>query len=139
MKKKQKDSNPMNFVRELLDRWGEWQRDGVGGIGNIGYPHQASHLSDHFSGGCGSPIIEMAEDVKTVDRVMARLRQRYPLYYAALEQYYRFKQGVATGARRMNVSDKTFKTYKQAGEMYVDGSLSGNWIKKVVDRVPGIM
>ena len=126
VRRQQKDNAPLAWVRELLERWGEWQRNGAGGVGNIGYPHQAGFLADHFSGMDGQPVIDMSEDIATVEHIMARLKKTFPHYYSALEQYYRYREGADVAASKLKMSRTSYFESKNFGEMYVAGGLSEN-------------
>lgn len=106
-------------VRIRLERWGEWSR--TGGSTNLGYPCRAAHLAERC-GGISDALIQ-PETVAETDKALLQLKDRHPMLYAVLNEEYYWQATVATGAKRLRLSETAYKDRRLMAEYWIDSRL----------------
>lgn len=119
-------------VRARLVEWGEWSRRGAGN--NLGYPCQAAHLNERS--GAHSDNYIQSDKVAETDRAILQLSHAHPVMFDVLQQEYYWQSTIAGGARRLGISEKTYKSRRLMAEYWMDSRLNTSVYQKSVDRVP---
>jgi hypothetical protein len=108
-------------AQNLLTQWGVWTWQ------NTGVPRYVSPLlammRDAIPGVHGKSAAISDEDAEEISAILARLNQRYPKSYEAIELYYRFGRTQEQVARLMGEKRLKAREWIMAGECYVQAVL----------------
>lgn len=112
-------------VKNYLEQWGEWLRDGAGH--RLGYPTKTN-----FS-------VESAHELRVydcdvaelVERCMCELKSRHFDWYETLYFYYYYKLPIFEAAQKCKLSKTVYKTRREKGEAWVECCYLQKEFKKV--------
>ena len=103
----------MAEVRERLDAWGAWLRATC--ICKLGYPCKATFVV--APGGRDTDYSD--EDANEIERIMVSIRNKHSLIFDVLLQEYYFLSSNREAAKRLEISEATYKTRRLVGEHMV--------------------
>lgn len=110
----------LKYVRDRLDRWGEWSRKAAGS--RIGYYAQSSHLNDRTSAAHNDTLIQSPEVAET-DRAVLQLMHAHPAMHEVINQEYYWLNSSAAASRRLKISEQTYKNRRLMAEYWLDSRL----------------
>lgn len=122
----------LHKVRARLVEWGEWSRRGAGN--NLGYPCKAAHLNERS--GAQTDAYVQNDQVAETDRAILQLSHAHPVMYEVLIQEYYWQSTISGGARRLGISERTYKSRRLMAEYWMDSRLSTYSYQKRVDWGP---
>ena len=109
----------MAEVRSRLMAWGEWLR--ATSICNLNYPCKSTFVVT--PGGRDADYDN--PEAEEIERIMLDIKNRHPMIYAALLQDYYYQSTNRDAAKRLQISEATYKSRRMVGEHMVSIRLEG--------------
>jgi len=113
----QQQRDSLAGTRECLAMWGEWQS-------SIQVARLSFSTKSNFVTSFGGVSEYSSDEAECVERVLVKLKNKFPLLYKIIEQKYRFESTDEQGADFLRISVGQFRTKRLNAEYFVDGKLS---------------
>lgn len=112
-------------VRNLLERWGQWQHN-MKAIPRLGYKPIATHLAQpgrNTGSACGD--CEAPEDVERMEQVMLKAKHHHPRLYLVAEAEYLLRFSPTAAANYVGLSRSKYYECRALLLHYCLGALEG--------------
>lgn len=110
-------------VRRLLKLWAQWLQWGDGGGGCRGYPSSVAFIHAGQSRDSGNVVRIDNEEANQVERAMCQLKLINHRIFQALIFEYVTGDTNKEAARRLKVSEPTFRAWRAYGEYFIAGKI----------------